>query len=145
MANSTARLFNTGREPGRPRQTGQVFAFGASPNCVEQPQNIFVFVRSWACTSSPITASYLAITSGDTAVSAALLTLMVGQLYHQHTAPFGTHMHIRPLASAGPLAAAALGAFFRQARIRRTGFQRTAHHRLTCSRRKVRLQRSSSP
>ena len=70
IASSTARLFSTGRVPGSPRQTGHVFALGASPNCVEQPQKIFVLVRSCAWTSSSITASYLAITSGTIPVSA---------------------------------------------------------------------------
>jgi hypothetical protein len=48
MANSTTFLFNTGKTPGMPRQTGQVWLFGAAPNLVEQPQNIFVSVNIWA-------------------------------------------------------------------------------------------------
>src|SRR5258707_10312600 len=83
MANSTARLFNTGSVPGRPRQTGQVFAFGASPNCVEQPQKIFVLVRSCACTSRPITASYLVMISGAIPISAASLVIRMSLLYHR--------------------------------------------------------------
>src|SRR3990170_6994509 len=59
IANSTAFLLRTGKTPGRPRQTGQVWELGASPNRVLQPQKIFDAVRSWACTSSPITASYV--------------------------------------------------------------------------------------
>ena len=61
---SSALLFSTGSAPGRPRQTGQVFEFGGSPKRVEQPQNALVSVSSCACTSSPMTGSYFAITSG---------------------------------------------------------------------------------
>src|SRR5438067_1371869 len=57
-ANSTARLFSTGKAPGSPRQTGQTLVFGAAPNLVEQPQNALVCVSSWTWTSRPITASY---------------------------------------------------------------------------------------
>src|SRR5437879_53535 len=60
MAISTARLFRTGRVPGRPRHTGQTLVFGGSPKRVEQPQKIFVFVRSWTWTSRPMTGSYFA-------------------------------------------------------------------------------------
>jgi hypothetical protein len=42
--------------------------FGGAPKLVGQPQKIFVRVASWTCTSSPITGSYRAIASGDTAV-----------------------------------------------------------------------------
>src|ERR1035437_7495737 len=58
-ANSTARWFNTGNGPGRPRHTGQTLVFGGSPNWVEQPQKILVRVSSWTWTSSPMTGSYL--------------------------------------------------------------------------------------
>src|SRR5712671_5405251 len=58
VANSTARLFNTGRAPGNPRHTGQTLVLGGAPNLVEQPQNALVWVSSWTCTSRPITASY---------------------------------------------------------------------------------------
>ena len=57
MADSMALAFTTGREPGRPRQTGQVWVFGSAPNTVEQPQNIFEAVFSSTCTSSPSTGS----------------------------------------------------------------------------------------
>src|SRR4029453_7761445 len=57
IPSSTARQFNTGKAPGRPRQTGHVFAFGSSPKRVEHPQKIFDSVLSWACTSSPMIVS----------------------------------------------------------------------------------------
>src|SRR5712692_11898473 len=69
MAISTARLFSTGRVPGKPRHTGQTLVFGGSPKRVEQPQKIFVLVRSWTWTSRPITGSYFARTSGAMEVS----------------------------------------------------------------------------
>src|SRR2546423_935690 len=58
VANSTARLFSTGRAPGNPRQTGHTFVFGGAPNVVEHPQKALVAVSSWTWTSSPITISY---------------------------------------------------------------------------------------
>src|SRR3990172_1150909 len=58
IANSRAFLFRTGRTPGMPMHTWQVWEFGSEPNFVEQPQNILVSVSIWACTSSPMTASY---------------------------------------------------------------------------------------
>src|SRR5260370_7045736 len=69
MAISTARLFKTGRGPGRPRHTGQTFVWGGSPKRVEQPQKIFVLVSSWTWTSRPMTGSYFGSTSG--AIAAA--------------------------------------------------------------------------
>jgi len=45
MAISTARLFSTGRVPGKPRHTGQTLVLGGSPKRVEQPQKIFVLVE----------------------------------------------------------------------------------------------------
>jgi hypothetical protein len=48
MANSTTFLFNTGKTPGMPKQTGHVWLLGAPPNLVEQPQNILVSVNIWA-------------------------------------------------------------------------------------------------
>src|SRR5580692_6878561 len=59
-AKSTALRFNTGRAPGRPRQTGQTLVLGGAPKRAEHEQKILVTVRSWTCTSSPITGSYLA-------------------------------------------------------------------------------------
>src|SRR5580658_5259764 len=59
-AKSTALRFNTGRAPGRPRQTGQTLVLGGVPKRVEQEQKILDTVRSWTWTSSPITGSYLA-------------------------------------------------------------------------------------
>src|SRR5579863_3277110 len=64
MAISNARAFKTGSAPGCPRHTGQTFVLGGAPNPVAQPQKILVRVLSWTCTSSPITGSYFAISSG---------------------------------------------------------------------------------
>src|SRR4051794_34103544 len=61
---STATLFRTGKAPGNPRHTGQTFWFGGAPKLVGQAQKILVRVASWTCTSSPITGSYFANTSG---------------------------------------------------------------------------------
>ena len=58
MAYSATFLFNTGRLPGMPVQTGQVWVLGSAPNFVEQPQKIFVLVESSMCTSKPMTVSY---------------------------------------------------------------------------------------
>ncbi len=58
-ANSTARRLITGSVPGMPRQIGQVWLLGGAPNVVAQPQNILERVASWACTSSPMTVSYV--------------------------------------------------------------------------------------
>src|SRR4051812_19296434 len=57
MADSIALAFTTGREPGSPRQTGQVCVLGSAPNAVEQPQNILDAVLSSTCTSRPSTGS----------------------------------------------------------------------------------------
>src|SRR5262249_60591369 len=62
-ASSTAFAFNTGSAPGIPRHTGQTLVFGGAPNPVGHPQKIFVAVANWACTSSPITASYFSVIS----------------------------------------------------------------------------------
>src|SRR6185312_8988125 len=67
MASSTACRLRTGRAPGNPRQTGQTLVLGGAPKLVGQPQKILVRVASWTCTSRPITGSYRAIASGDTA------------------------------------------------------------------------------
>src|SRR5580700_5318666 len=66
-AKSTALRFNTGNAPGSPRQTGQTFVFGGSPKRVEQEQNILDSVSSWTWTSSPMTGSYFARRSSETA------------------------------------------------------------------------------
>src|ERR1017187_3481225 len=71
-ANSTAFLFKTGSAPGSPRQTGHTFVFGGSPKRVEHEQKIFDAVSSCTWTSSPITASYLAIRSEETAAGVAI-------------------------------------------------------------------------
>ena len=36
--------FATGKDPGKPKQVGQVCVFGSAPNSVEHPQNIFELV-----------------------------------------------------------------------------------------------------
>src|SRR5215471_1183745 len=69
MAMLTASRLSTGSAPGSPRHTGQVLELGGSPKRVEQEQKIFDLVRSCTCTSSPITASYLALTSVATLIS----------------------------------------------------------------------------
>src|SRR5260370_1971857 len=56
---------------GRPRQTGDTLLLGAAPKLVGQPQKILVRVASCTWTSRPITASYLAMTSGE--ATAAML------------------------------------------------------------------------
>src|SRR5579864_7002755 len=78
MASSTAWRLSTGRAPGSPRHTGQTLVLGAAPKPVGHPQKILVWVASWTWTSSPITGSYLAMTSG--AASASVLDGM-SQLY----------------------------------------------------------------
>jgi hypothetical protein len=71
MTSSTARRLITGNEPGSAMQTGQTRVFGSSGSpgaaAVGQSQNIFEAVRSWACTSMPMTVSYLVLTRADTA------------------------------------------------------------------------------
>src|ERR1700675_679652 len=66
-ANSTAFRFSTGNAPGRPRHTGHTFVFGGSPKRVEHEQKIFDAVSRCTCTSSPITGSYFASRSSETA------------------------------------------------------------------------------
>src|SRR5580658_7397937 len=66
-ANSTALRLSTGKAPGSPRQTGHTLVFGGSPKRVEHEQNIFESVSSWTWTSSPMTGSYFARRSSETA------------------------------------------------------------------------------
>src|SRR6266436_8205066 len=66
-ANSTAFRFNTGKAPGSPRHTGHTLAFGGSPKRVEHEQKIFDAVSSCTWTSSPMTGSYFASKSSETA------------------------------------------------------------------------------
>src|SRR5277367_3070605 len=66
-ANSTAFRFKTGSAPGSPRHTGHTFVFGGSPKRVEQEQKIFDAVSSCTWTSSPMTGSYFARISSETA------------------------------------------------------------------------------
>ena len=44
IVDSIPMAFATGKEPGKPKQVGQVCVFGSAPNSVEQPQNIFELV-----------------------------------------------------------------------------------------------------
>src|SRR6266404_6258662 len=71
-ANSTALRFSTGKAPGSPRHTGHTFVFGGSPKRVEHEQKIFDAVSSCTWTSSPMTASYFASKSSDTAEVVAI-------------------------------------------------------------------------
>src|ERR1700694_81405 len=66
-ANSTAFRFSTGKAPGSPRHTGHTFVFGGSPKRVEHEQKIFEAVSSCTWTSSPMTGSYFASKSSETA------------------------------------------------------------------------------
>ena len=66
-ANSTAFRFSTGKAPGSPRHTGHTFVFGGSPKRVEHEQKIFDAVSSCTWTSSPMTGSYFASKSSETA------------------------------------------------------------------------------
>jgi len=68
---STASRFSTGSAPGKPRQTGQTLVLGGAPKLVGQAQNSLLRVASWTCTSSPMTASYWAKTSGGAGPAAA--------------------------------------------------------------------------
>jgi hypothetical protein len=49
----------TGNEPGSPKHKGQVWLLAERPNIVPHPQNNLDLVRSCACTSTPITTSYI--------------------------------------------------------------------------------------
>src|SRR5437899_2147862 len=66
-ANSTAFRFSTGKAPGSPRHTGHTLVFGGSPKRVEHEQKIFEAVSSCTWTSSPMTGSYFASKSSETA------------------------------------------------------------------------------
>src|SRR5216684_499375 len=66
-ANSTALRFSTGKAPGSPRQTGHTFVLGGSPKRVEHEQKIFDAVSNCTWTSSPMTGSYFARRSSETA------------------------------------------------------------------------------
>src|SRR5437899_1992616 len=71
-ANSTAFRFSTGKAPGSPRHTGHTLVFGRSPKRVEQEQKIFDAVSSCTWTSSPMTGSYFASKSSETAEVVAI-------------------------------------------------------------------------
>src|SRR5438552_17877316 len=66
-ANSTAFRFSTGKAPGSPRHTGHTLVLGGSPKRVEHEQKIFEAVSSCTWTSSPMTGSYFASKSSETA------------------------------------------------------------------------------
>ena len=55
MASSTAWAFSTGREPGRPKHTGQTFVLGSPPKALAHPQKSLVSVLSSVWTSRPTT------------------------------------------------------------------------------------------
>src|SRR5205814_3587479 len=78
-AKSTVFLLRTGSAPGSPRQTGQTFVFGGAPNAVEQPQKIFDAVSNCTWTSSPMTGSYLASSSGGMRVAVAIDAIIAAQ------------------------------------------------------------------
>src|ERR1700760_739335 len=80
VANSTARSFRTGSAPGRPRHTGQIFVLGGAPNLFEQPQKALVLVSNCTWTSSPMTGSYFARTSGDTLAVIAIDSFILSAL-----------------------------------------------------------------
>src|SRR3981189_1934735 len=67
VANSTAFRFSTGKAPGSPRHAGPPFVFGGSPKRVEHEQKIFDAVSSCTWTSSPMTGSYFARRTSETA------------------------------------------------------------------------------
>ena len=77
-ANSTAFRFSTGRAPGSPRQTGQTLVFGGVAKTGRAGQKIFVSVRSWTWTSSPMTGSYFARRSSETAGMVAITEIIAG-------------------------------------------------------------------
>jgi hypothetical protein len=58
MACSIAILFILGSVPGWPSVMALTCVLGAAPNAFASPENNLLFVFNWACTSSPITASY---------------------------------------------------------------------------------------
>src|SRR5271166_3292616 len=76
VANSTAFALSTGKEPGRPRQTGQTLVLGAEPKWLAQPQKTLVAVSSCTWTSSPMTGSYLARISGERAAADILAKIL---------------------------------------------------------------------
>ena len=58
IASSTAFWLSTGREPGRPSDTGSTLVLGSLPKRLGAAENILVAVASSACTSSPMTVSH---------------------------------------------------------------------------------------
>ncbi len=69
VANSTAFALSTGKAPGSARHTGQTLLLGAEPKWLAQPQKALEAVSSCTWTSSQITGSYLARTSGESAAA----------------------------------------------------------------------------
>jgi hypothetical protein len=53
-----ASLFILGNVPGWPKVMALTWVLGEAPNEASSPAKSFVLVFNWACTSSPITASY---------------------------------------------------------------------------------------
>ena len=60
-ASAITSLFITGSVPGCASTTGLTCVFGSAPNEILSPQKSLLLVRSWACTSNPITTSYLSL------------------------------------------------------------------------------------
>ena len=60
-ASAITSLFITGNVPGCARETGLTCVFANAPKLLLSPENNLLFVRSWACTSKPITTSYLSL------------------------------------------------------------------------------------
>src|SRR4029450_4421871 len=58
IADSTARLFKTGRTPGNAISTAHAWVLGGAPNAVDAPENIFERVLNCACVSRPMTISH---------------------------------------------------------------------------------------
>ena len=73
---STAFALSTGSAPGSAKQTGQTLVFGSPPKAFGQPQNILIRSCSSTWHSIPITASYLASSSGVTATLGETVVLM---------------------------------------------------------------------
>src|ERR1035441_5390540 len=102
-ANSTAFRFNTGKAPGSPRHTGHTLVFGGSPKRVEHEQKIFDAVSSWTWTSSPITGSYFASKSSETAGVVAISGDYKPPWRVERRAPRPAHDTRRRLPSFAPL------------------------------------------
>ncbi len=61
MANRMASLFSLGKVPGWAKEIVLTCVLEGSPKTVVSAQKSFEEVSSWACTSKPITVSYLSL------------------------------------------------------------------------------------